>query len=530
MIWVDVTTSLAWSRPPVGIVRTEIECVRYVLYSIGDKEARLCYFDKYAGEFRELTEPQFEKINSLLTGNYAGAPNSTRNSSFYITVRREEYLVNIERVIAKFFGRSISYSLDPIENGLVRGWAFHRPFPNEKLRVKIQLNDVTVKELEASEFRPDLSAANFGDGKCAFSFPITELDGYLSQGQTQRFSVFVYGEHTRKTLIGSLTFDKIEAVDAYRAAAPTGRSITMSKEDVYLTGGLDWDNKDLTKIYELKSKMQFKMVGFCYDLIPFYFPHLCVGDVSNFFARYFTELSWCSDGIVCISKRSRDDLRNFVELAGSPMPNTKVIRLGSSVSKIKKSRPAARFQQLFKDGYILFVSTIERRKNHEVLYKAYVRLVERGFQNIPKLVFVGMRGWGVSDLINDITLDPRVKDRIVVYDDIGDDELSLLYQNCLFTVFPSLYEGWGLPVSESLAYGKYCVASGRGSIPEVAGELLEYIEPWDVEGWADQIQSLIEDPELLRSKVRKITTHFETDSWTSCIEEIFKFVHAVRHA
>ena len=60
-----------------------------------------------------------------------------------------------------------------------------------------------------------------------------------------------------------------------------------------------------------------------------------------------------------------------------------------------------------------------------------------------------------------------------------DVELALLYRKCLLTMFPSLAEGWGLPVGESLAYGKICIASRAGAIPEVGGELVDYVDPYD---------------------------------------------------
>jgi len=78
-----------------------------------------------------------------------------------------------------------------------------------------------------------------------------------------------------------------------------------------------------------------------------------------------------------------------------------------------------------------------------------------------------MIGWGVGELISDLTLDPASKVDLNV-ERVNDDELAFLYQRCLFTIYPSLYEGWGLPVAESLRTGKFCIASSTSSVRRLA--------------------------------------------------------------
>jgi glycosyltransferase involved in cell wall biosynthesis len=82
-----------------------------------------------------------------------------------------------------------------------------------------------------------------------------------------------------------------------------------------------------------------------------------------------------------------------------------------------------------------------------------------------------------------------------------------------FTLYPSLYEGWGLPVAESLAYGKFCLASSAASIPEVGGDLIEYIDPWDVPTWAERIKWYIDHDEDLRRKEQRISEEYQPPRW-----------------
>ena len=95
----------------------------------------------------------------------------------------------------------------------------------------------------------------------------------------------------------------------------------------------------------------------------------------------------------------------------------------------------------------------------------------------------------------------------------GDDELAWLYRNCAFTMYPSFYEGWGLPVSESLAYGKYCLASDTSSLPEAGAGLAGHLDPLDFVAWRDAVLALIRSPELLEAHETKIRDTYRPTTW-----------------
>ncbi|MGU3345462.1 glycosyltransferase family 4 protein [Pseudomonas monsensis] len=295
----------------------------------------------------------------------------------------------------------------------------------------------------------------------------------------------------------------------------------FAKGDSYISVGLDWDNKNLPHLYELKKQVGLRVVLFCYDVIPVRLPHLCVGDVAAKFANYFADVAWCADKILCISECTRKDLVALLEELGAPVPETAVVKLGCQLSHELSDTISADVQALLKERFVLFVSTIERRKNHEVLYRAYTRLIDDGVKDLPKLVFVGMPGWGVGDLLSDIALDPRTKDYIRILNNVSDSDLMHLYRNCMMTAFPSLYEGWGLPVAESLAAGKYCLASNAASIPEVGGELLDYLEPWDVSAWVAELQKYAFDPLALAAKEEAIKRDYKPVAWKDTAQFVF---------
>jgi glycosyltransferase involved in cell wall biosynthesis len=293
--------------------------------------------------------------------------------------------------------------------------------------------------------------------------------------------------------------------------------------DFLISVGLDWDNAYTKRFFELK-KQGIRVITCCYDLIPVLFPQYCVGEVAQKFTEYFLELTWGSDAVLCISEQSQRDFTQLCKELGAPARKTVVIPLGDNLPTGHEAISDS-IRSLSETPFILFVSTIERRKNHEVLYRAYHILARRGLTaQLPKLVFVGMPGWGVGDLLKDIELDPLTKGLVVQLNHVSDNELSHLYKEALFCVFPSLYEGWGLPVGEALAMGKAVIASGEGSLPEVGGDLVRYLPAWDAYAWADTILEYLNNPHLVEKMAKRVRDEYRPRQWADTANVVCKLI------
>ena len=223
----------------------------------------------------------------------------------------------------------------------------------------------------------------------------------------------------------------------------------------------------------MRKRLGLKLITCCHDIIPVLYPQYCVADVARQFKEYFTRLLWSSAGILCFSEQSKRDLTWFSNSIGAPDRPIRVVRLGDTLHD-KDGKVSEDIAQIGSSPFVLFVSTIERRKNHEVLYRAYHHLCAAGHRDkLPKMVFVGMPGWGVAELMKDLELDPLTHGLFIQLYHVSDIELDFLYANASFCVYPSLYEGWGLPVAEALVHGKAILCSNRGSLPEVGGDLVK---------------------------------------------------------
>jgi glycosyltransferase involved in cell wall biosynthesis len=296
-------------------------------------------------------------------------------------------------------------------------------------------------------------------------------------------------------------------------ALPGSIEPKLQRGDVYITLGLDWEVNIFPGMNAIKKKTGINVVGICYDVIPIKSPHLSpLKDSSHRFSDYIIDMARCADKILCISQNTLRDLGQFLSTENCHCPPLEVIILGGDI-KADVGTIGGKVRTICRTPYILFVSTIERRKNHEILYHAYRRFVEADRQDLPKLVFVGKPGWKVDDFLSDLRLDRSIDGLIIMLNHVNDSELSCLYRHALFTVYPSLYEGWGLPVAESLAYGKFCIASNTSSLPEVGGDFVEYLDPWDLPLWVERLAYYFDNLEAVREREVIIQSQYRPPTW-----------------
>src|SRR5262249_39254138 len=125
-----------------------------------------------------------------------------------------------------------------------------------------------------------------------------------------------------------------------------------------------------------------------------------------------------------------------------------------------------------------------------------------------------------GDLLHLLRHDPLLSNRVVILHDSTDAELNWLYEQCLFTLYPSHYEGWGLPVNESLAHGKYCICSNSSSLPEIAGALPDYHDPLDLGGCLQLVERALFEPGFLENRQDEICRSYRVTPWKQCAGQI----------
>jgi len=292
--------------------------------------------------------------------------------------------------------------------------------------------------------------------------------------------------------------------------------VIFEEGDVLFVPGASWDDFAACEALErLKQSRRLFVVPIVYDIIPAKMPQVCNPLLPTLFAPWIRRLLGLSDLVLTISRYSRDDLLALAERLEMPAPPVEVIRLGDAPAGFDhparpRDLPAAT------QTFALTVGTFEARKNHWLLYQVWRRLVEEYGALVPPLVLAGRPGWATQEVLYLIKHDPIVRGRVFVLLDVLDEELAWLYENCLFTIFPSHYEGWGLPVAESLAHGKHCICSNASSLPEVGGDLVDYHDPLDVMGCLQLARRALFEPDFLPKREARIRAEFRPVTWEEC--------------
>lgn len=174
--------------------------------------------------------------------------------------------------------------------------------------------------------------------------------------------------------------------------------------------------------------------------------------------------------------------------------------------------------------YILFVGTLQPRKNIERLVEAFSMLKNKDLD----LVIVGKKGWLYEEILNS----PKkyeVSNRVKFLDFVENEDLPSLYSNALCFVLPSLYEGFGLPVLEAMKYGCPVVISNVSSLPEAGGDAAVYFDPENIKDIQEKIEKVISSKSLREEMVKKGYNQVKKFSWEKTAKETLKVLEEINN-
>lgn len=263
------------------------------------------------------------------------------------------------------------------------------------------------------------------------------------------------------------------------------------------------------------------LVQISYDLLPIVTPQYS-GHATDNLTRYTKAIYPICDLIFAISQHTKKDITAWLKKNKLHVPPIEVMRLGDDFELAKPTKPTDKnFVGESTKDFILCVGTIEARKNHTLLYYVY-KLARQKDIDLPKLVIVGRRGWKTDDVFEIMSTDPETKDQFVFLQNTSDEELAWLYKHAQFSIYPSFYEGWGLPIAESIAYGVPSIASNTSSMPEIAGDLINYFSPLSTEECLNAIVAMLK-PGAVKEAQQKIKAYRPT-SWDSTFDFVKKHI------
>ena len=225
-----------------------------------------------------------------------------------------------------------------------------------------------------------------------------------------------------------------------------------------------------------------------------------------------------ADAIIAISEHTKSDLINYLN---APEDLITVTHLAAGPEYHEVRDPAAlafvRARYSLPENYVLFVGSLEPRKNIKTLLKAYSVVPARLRKDFP-LVIAGAKGWLNSD-IPSLVEGLGMKESVRFTGYIDGHDISAVYSGASVFAYPSLYEGFGLPILEAMSCGAPVITSNTSSMPEVAGDAARLVDPLDTEELADALETVLDNENLRVEMKKKGLVRAASFSWDRCARE-----------
>jgi glycosyltransferase involved in cell wall biosynthesis len=259
-----------------------------------------------------------------------------------------------------------------------------------------------------------------------------------------------------------------------------------------------------------------------YDLIPVLMPQFFTEGMQHFFLKeLIPSIEIHKDWVICISHSTKKD---FCKLTGMPEERVFVTHLGASNNFYKESNTAKIQATLNKykipqGRYILGLSTLEPRKNTAHLIRCFFKILSESNYDDVYLVLAGSKGWLYEEVFETADSNSNLKDKVIFTGFIDDEDLSSIYSGASFFVYPSLYEGFGLPPLEAMQCGLPVITSNNSSLPEVVGDAGIMVDATNEAQLCQAMTKLLNDPNLCQQLSKQAFQQSQNFSWEKCAAE-----------
>jgi glycosyltransferase involved in cell wall biosynthesis len=268
--------------------------------------------------------------------------------------------------------------------------------------------------------------------------------------------------------------------------------------------------------FPLLTKPGKHYVSTIHDLIPVIFPEwdLLPRVISS--RLFYPKLIRDSDRIIADSKNTKKDIVNYYHVDEQKIS---VVPLGASKEYKQLDYPvveSVKTKYHLNFPFVLFVGTLEPRKNIPTLLKAF-SICKKKISGL-KLVIVGQKGWKYTEIFSTLA-DFHLANEVIFLYYIPHEDLPALYNAAELFVYPSFYEGFGLPPLEAMQCGVPVITSNTSSLPEIVGERGNMVNPNDVCGLADMMSLLLSDDNLRKENIRYGLSRAKMFSWEKCAQK-----------
>jgi glycosyltransferase involved in cell wall biosynthesis len=267
-------------------------------------------------------------------------------------------------------------------------------------------------------------------------------------------------------------------------------------------------------------KSKCKKITTIHDVIGVIYPRN-LAPVSRFYwQKWLPACAKNSDFIITDSENTKNDI---VKLLGISATKIKVIYLAADsrfkpLEKSDTQRALLKKYGIENNKYVLNVGTVEPRKNIRSLIEAFGQYLKESSKKDIVLVIAGKKGWDYPRCLKKVT-DLNLTHKVIFCDYVSDDDLAILYNFAEAFVYPSFYEGFGLPVLEAISCGTPVICSKVSSLPEIGEEAAMYIDPNRVESIKNALANVLGDALLRKELFLKSAKQSKKFSWAKTAAE-----------
>ncbi len=259
-------------------------------------------------------------------------------------------------------------------------------------------------------------------------------------------------------------------------------------------------------------------IYFLHDLIPIAFPEYCRPGESERHHRRLRTILETGRGVVVNSATTGKELASYADSLGLTVPEWITAHLAPPSFPVTDSRRPLR------EPYFVILATIEPRKNHLLLLNLWRRLVNIYGYDSPRLIVIGQRGWECEQVVDMLERCEVLKGYVIEISGCDDKVLTNWVANALALLFPSFAEGYGIPLVEALSLGTPVIASDLPVFRELAGDIPDYLDPIDGEGWYQAVLQYVETNSPRRAAQKARMVGWKAPTWEQHFEKIEDFM------
>jgi glycosyltransferase involved in cell wall biosynthesis len=340
-----------------------------------------------------------------------------------------------------------------------------------------------------------------------FASKLRDFNTEINNATNEKQLKILYLKILRKLLYNT---DKIIGGDSFHLISPK----VLEQADIFHSPFYPISEQ----VKQVKNKNTFLTV---YDLIPIMFPQFFEFKEDHLLNKVLESLepeNWA----ICISDSTKNDLCNkFPKVDPSrvfvtPLAASELFYPCNDSEQISLIRKKYNIPDA---PYILSLSTLEPRKNIDHTIRCFAHLSQQEHIKDLYLVLVGTKGWDYNKIFEEISNNHSLQDRIIVTGYVADEDLAALYSGALAFVYPSFYEGFGLPPLEAMQCGVPVITSNTSSLPEVVGDAGIMVSPTDTDALCQSMLEIYNNPSLRKTMPLSSIERSKQFSWEKCTQE-----------